>query len=251
LGIGTDFIDCDAATERNILVAYGATEENISSVAEATVLLMLALLYDLRTAEMACANPAARVSRQARMLKGSIVGLVGFGPIAQAVARRLSAWDVELIVHARRVDEAFGVTSVSLEELLERSDVVSLHMALSPNTMGLIGPEQLIRMKPGAILINTARGELIQEAALLAALDSGRIAAAGLDVFQVEPPSPSHPLLRSPKVIATPHILAQTRQAIDAAPRLALESLLRIARGEVPKAVRNPEVLPRWRAPCK
>lgn len=247
LGIGTEFVDISAASERGVLVAYGASDENIESVAEATVLLMLSVLYDLRGAEAVCREGAPRSARRTPvMLRGLSIGLLGFGPIARAVARRLANWDVELLVHARRVSPMDGLTSVSLEELLRRSDVLSIHMALTPTTEKLLGHDQLRCMKPNAVLINTARGEIVDEGALIEALAEGRISGAGLDVFETEPPLPTNPLLRSSRTVVTPHILAQTRQAMEATPRVATENLVRLADGRVPLYVRNPEIAPTW-----
>jgi phosphoglycerate dehydrogenase-like enzyme len=247
LGIGTDFIDIDGATDAGVLVAYGLSTENVDSVAEATILFTLSLLYDLKGAEAVCREGLPRSTRrEPMMLEGSTIGLLGFGPIAKAVAHRLANWGVRILAHARRVEPFAGVTFVTMDDLLSQSDVVSIHLPLAPETAKLIGREQLGRMKSNAVLINTGRGGIVDEAALAEALAEGRIASAALDVFEVEPPALTHPLLKSSRTLATSHILAQTKQALDAAPRVAVESLLRVGAGEAPRHLRNPEIVPAW-----
>lgn len=247
LGIGTEFIDEASASERGVLVVYGASDENVESVAEATILLMLSLLYDLRAAEAVCRDGAPRSARRVpTMLRGLTVGLVGFGPIARAVARRLAGFGVTLLVHARRVEPGAHINPVPLDELLRRSDVVSIHVALAPSTTKLIGRDQIGQMKRTAVLINTARGAIVDEAALIEALAEGRIAGAGVDVFEVEPPLPDNPLLRSAATVVTPHILSQTTQAIQAAPRVAVANLGLIADGLAPSFIRNAQIVPAW-----
>ncbi|HEU4753196.1 MAG TPA: 2-hydroxyacid dehydrogenase, partial [Armatimonadota bacterium] len=183
---------------------------------------------------------------------GQTLGIVGTGRIGMAVARRAKAFSMPLLgcdpYPNPRFREELGGTYVSLDELLERSDFVTLHSPATPETRGLIGAPQLARMKKTAFLINCGRGSLIDEPALLAALDGGRIAGAGLDVFAVEPPppgSPSEALMRHPAVVATPHVASFTPVTAARMARAAMENLLAVLRGERPENVANPAVYER------
>ena len=156
-------------------------------------------------------------------LHGLTAGIVGMGTIGLAVAQALRAYDCKILYHDPSPRDAqaaseFGAISVTLDELLARSDVVTIHVPLLPQTQGMIGAAQLARMKPGAILINAARGGIVDEAALAAALRSGRLGGAAVDVYSVEPPDSSNPLLKldgeaAQRLLLTPHIAGVTRQA--------------------------------------
>lgn len=192
-------------------------------VAEHTVLLMLAAAKRLSFADAELragrwhVNALRGVSRE---LFGKTIGYVGMGRIGQAVAERLKAFGCSGIYVDPAIrlpgdqERCLGLRSGTLDEVLASADVLTLHVPLTPATRGLIGRNEIAKLKPGAIIVNTARGGLIDEDALVEALRSGHVLAAGLDVFEREPPSPEHPLLSLPNVVLTPHIAAGTRDAM-------------------------------------
>ena len=158
-----------------------------------------------------------KASHRGRELTGKNIGLIGFGAIAREFAALLAPFGVKLMVQTRTVPEAGEFAHIEftsdLRTLLETSDIVSLHCPLSDGTCKILGPEEFGLLPPGAIIINTARGELLDETALLQALGSGQVAAAGLDCFAVEPPAPLSQLIAHPRVVATPHIGWATHEA--------------------------------------
>jgi D-3-phosphoglycerate dehydrogenase len=248
--IGTESLDLAAATELGIIVAYGPTPENFLSMAEATVMLMTVLFHDLRKTEAVLREnqPRPRVLH-AQLMMGRTIGLIGMGRIARAVVERLAGWRVRILAfdpHVSQAEAPPGVEMTDLPSLLRQSDLVSLHVTLSSETRHLIGQAELALMKPSAYLINTARGGLVDDAALVDALRVGRLAGAALDVFQQEPLPRDHPYRELKNVILTPHMVGHTREVFDAIPPTALENIGRIFRGELPLYPRNPEVLSRW-----
>ena len=244
LGRGHDNVDLDAASRRGIPVC-GMPDFNAESVAEHTVMLTLALLR--RVFESTLLMKAGRwpvrdvVSPGIFDLAGKTVGIVGYGAIGRAVADRMRAFDAVLCVHdsdqRRQMD---GVEVASLDELLGRADVVTLHAPLTQDTEGMIGERELALMKPTAILVNTARGALVDELALANALTSGSIAGAGIDVYSDEPLDPKHPLRRCPNVVLTPHTAGQTREAMERMVGFMLENLRRLEQGESLRHLLNP-----------
>jgi phosphoglycerate dehydrogenase-like enzyme len=248
---GTDAIDVAAASREGIAVGYGAVPENHLSLAEATVLLILALLYDLHgTEDLLRQNLPRPAEKKASMLMGKRVGLIGFGRIATGVVERLRGWDADVAVFDHRASAKpipSWVRVLSLDELLATSDIVSLHATLNSGTAGLIGERQLGLMKPTAFLVNTARGGLVDEEALCAALRDRRIAGAALDSFCQEPLSPDSELRRLPNVILTPHMIGSTRECFARLPDVLYENVTALLNGEPPVVQRNPEVLPAWR----
>lgn len=212
-GAGVDEVDLEAARARGIMVTR-TPGANAWAVAEHALALMLALLKDLpMLGAQIAAGGWRRGDHWARDAQGLRLGLLGMGPIGQHTARLASAFGMrvsalsrqaapEVYAHASRVE--------SLEALLETSDILSLHTALTPETGRIIGRAALARMPQGSLLINTARGGLVDEPALLAALDSGHLAGAGLDVTEPEPPAPDHPFRRHPRIILTPHMAGVT-----------------------------------------
>ncbi len=215
-GVGVDNIDLDAATRRGVLV-MNTPGSNAVSVAEHTLALLLALARSVP--QLNAATHAGRWEKSAGSgieLRGKTLGLIGFGRVGGEVARRAQALELRVLAHDPFISENIareaGVELVPLEELLARSDIISLHAALSPATEKIINASTLGKMKRGARLINAARGELVEEAALAEALRSGHLAGAALDVFAVEPPRGS-PLLGLPNVIATPHVAGSTEEA--------------------------------------
>jgi len=215
-GVGVDNIDVEAATDRGVLV-MNTPGGNSVSVAEHTLALMLALARSVPQSNAAIhAGRWEKSSASGTELRGKTLGLIGFGRVGREVARRARALEMELLAHDPYVTAAAAreleVQLVSLEELLRRSDVVSLHTSLSSSTEKMIDAAVLAKMKRGARLINCARGELIDEAALAQALRSGQLSGAALDTFSVEPPKDS-PLLGLAGLIATPHIAGSTAEA--------------------------------------
>jgi D-3-phosphoglycerate dehydrogenase len=223
-GIGVDNVDVAAATERGILVVNAPTA-NVLSATEHTFALLLALARKVPAADRAMkAATWDRKSFVGSELHGKTLGVVGFGRIGQGVARRARAFEMEVVAYDPFLDAAaarrLDVELLPLDELLARADVVTLHTPLTDQTRNLLDARRIAAMKPGALLINAGRGGTIDEAALLAALDDGRLAGAALDVFTAEPPE-DWTLAGHPKVVATPHIGAQTREAQE---RIATET---------------------------
>lgn len=247
---GTGTIDIEAATELGIVVGHGATAETYESLAEATILMILALLYDLRQSEAILREHRPRPAKAyGRMLKGRTLGLVGFGKIARAVAERLQGWGVMVIAYMPRDPDPplpAHVERVTLDELLLRSDVVSIHASLTRESRGLIDESRLRSMKPGAYLVNTARGGIVDEDALYRAAMERRIAGVGLDVFAIEPLPADSNLRLLPGALLTPHIFGHTIEGNESLDRTAIENLDRVLRGEPPLYIRNPGVLTRW-----
>jgi D-3-phosphoglycerate dehydrogenase len=242
-GIGVDKIDLGAALARGIPVAITAGA-NAAPVAEFTLLLMLAVLRrlphrerQLRAGEWEEARREARV--QARQLRGQRVALVGLGAVGREVARRVRAFEADVRYHdVRRAtpaeEAALGVRFQALDALLAEADVVSLHVPLTRATRHLLSRDRIGRLKPGAIVINTARGELVDEAALAEALDAGTLAGAGIDVFGGEPPPPDHPLLRvrAPGLVLAPHLAGSVFDNVANVARHAFRNIQRVLDGQ-------------------
>jgi D-3-phosphoglycerate dehydrogenase len=236
-GVGVDNVDLAAAAARGIVVT-NTPGANARSVAELTVALLLLLARPvLRAAAETRAGGWPRLSGLS--LAGKTVGLVGFGAIGRQTARLLAGFDCRLLAYDPLLNEAtaaaLGVRAAGLDELLATSDFVSLHAPVTPATRGMVDAAFLARMKPGAALVNTARGELVDEAALLDALANGRLRGAALDAFAAEPPGGDNPLLALPNVIATPHMGAHTDGATTVMGRMALADCLAVLRGEEPR----------------
>lgn len=243
-GVGLDRVDLAAATARGIVVA-NTPGANAGAVAELTIALLLTLARGLH---QVC--PETRCGQWPRRpglaLEGKAIGLVGLGAVGRALAKKLSGFGCRLMAGdpylAPAQAAAAGVELMPLAALLPQAEFVSLHCPLTPQTRGLVNQAFLAAMKPGAYLVNTARGELIDEAALQQALQSGRLAGAALDCFHEEPPGARHPLLALPTVVATPHIGAHTDQATYLMGRMALDACLAALAGRPPAHVVNPQV---------
>jgi len=212
-GTGVDNVDVDAATSRGILVMNAAGANSIS-VAELALGLMLALARSIPAADATMKQGIWEKKRFiGAELRGKVLGVVGFGRIGREVAARARAFGMEVLAYdpfiAARAADAAGVPLVELDDVLGRADFLTLHVPALPETRHLINAERLSRMKKGVRIVNTARGELIDDAALIAAIESGQVAGAGLDVFDPEPPKDTT-LTKLPQVIATPHIAAST-----------------------------------------
>ena len=218
-GAGLDNIDVAAARERGVEV-MNVPGANAVAVAELVFGLLLALLRQIPAADASVRRGEWDKSRfMGRELRGKTLGIVGLGKIGGAVARRATGFEMRCLGFDPLVPaaaaRAMGVEPLPLDDLLTRSDIVTLHAPMTPETKEMIGAAQIARMPPGAILVNAARGGLVDEAALLEALERGAIAGAGLDVFAEEPPRGS-PLRNHPRVVMTPHIGAATVEAQEA-----------------------------------
>jgi D-3-phosphoglycerate dehydrogenase len=235
-GVGINNVDLAAAQAQGVVVT-NTPGANSASVAELTIGLLLNLLRPIQQA--AAETRQGGWPRLAGVsLVGKTVGLVGLGAIGKAVARRLAGFDCDVLAYDVAADADFArrhaITLVTLADLLARSDVVSLHVPALPETRQMVNAAFLRQMKPGAYFINTSRGELVDEAALLDGLVNGRLAGAALDAFQQEPPGADNPLLALPQVIPTPHMGAHSDDATNAMGRLALADCLAVLRGEEP-----------------
>ena len=238
IGVGVNTIDLDAARDRGIPVC-NMPGTNTRAVAEMTLALMLAALrrlaaFDRATREGAGWNLDGAMQDRLGEIGGRIVGLIGFGAVPQALAPVLKALGARLLYTARAPREAAeGLAEWrTLPALLEESDIVSLHVPETPETAGMIDAAALARMKPGAVLVNTARGRLVDEAALAGALASGRLAAAGLDVFAHEPVAPDNPLLGLDNAVLAPHVAWLTMDTIERSLDVALDNCRRLVAGE-------------------
>jgi D-3-phosphoglycerate dehydrogenase / 2-oxoglutarate reductase len=211
-GIGVDKIDLEAARKAGVTVTITAGATSIP-VSEHTLMLMLAVSRRLPLAHRSLQEGkwiGTELRTVCSKIDGKTVGLFGFGNIARFVAKRLSGFNVELIYHSRtrldpELEKQFNARYVDFETLLAQSDILSLHAPLTEQTKHLFNAQTFSKMKRGAMLINTARGELIDELALVAALQTGQLSSAGLDTFEGEPPAADHPLLHMDQVVATPH----------------------------------------------
>ena len=241
VGVGYDSVDVEAATASGVQIATtpGGNEQ---VVADHTLALMLALLRRVPELERDVRGGGwNRTGRyMPRQLSGTTVGLVGCGAIGRLVADRLRGFGVELLIH----DPALGDRSTPLQELLSRSTVVSLHCPLLPSTRHLINADTLQQMRPDAVLVNAARGPIVDEAALIDALRRGVIAGAALDVFELEPPGES-PLLSMENVVVSPHIAGLSTVSVAEMTRRATRAVLDVVSGRPVEHLVNPQALER------
>lgn len=252
-GTGTENVPVDAATSLGIVVA-NTPEATMHQVAEHAVGLLFAVTR--------CIAVQDRLVRQGVWDRnrawpgwhfvGQTLGLLGFGRIAQLVARKVSGLEMKVIACDPAIDAqamaGLGALKLGMDEVLARSDFVSVHVPLSERTHHLIGERELRLMKPRAVLINTARGKLIDEQALFRALSDGTIAAAGLDVFEEEPPRKDHPLLGLDNVVVTPHIASYSDVFHEGFWSHSVKTLAELSQGRPPLWVVNPGVRPWWQA---
>jgi D-3-phosphoglycerate dehydrogenase len=250
-GIGVDNISIPEATARGIAICNAPDAPSLST-AEHTITLILSTVKHLRQCE-ASLRRGGQVDYftqyQGVDLQGLCLGIIGLGRIGRRVAKFALALDMKVIgfdpyLPPEQITDLGVELAPTLEAALSQADVISLHLPLMPDTKHLINAERLACMKPGAYLVNAARGGLVDEAALLHALDSGHLNGAGLDVFEKEPPSPDHPLLNRDNVIATPHIAGATLASKDRLWRAAIAQALQVLNGERPPHLVNPEVWP-------
>ena len=250
-GSGTDNVPVKAATKLGIVVANTPEALN-DAVSDHAIGLLFAVIRQIALQDR---NVHSRIWDRSRgfpnwHLTGQTLGLVGFGRIAQTVVQKLSGFSLTTLVHdpfvAPQLFTRHSVHSVSLDELCERSDFVSIHCPLTPQTRHLIGKAEFKKMKPQAIVINTSRGPVIDEQALIAALAAGQIAGAGLDVLESEPPVWDNPLFQFDNVVITPHIAGYSDQYLPNSWRLSMETAIDLWKGKWPRSCVNPEVQPRW-----
>ncbi|MBO3803546.1 MAG: hydroxyacid dehydrogenase, partial [Candidatus Brockarchaeota archaeon] len=241
-----DNVDLDAATERGIVVTY-TPGANAVSVAEHAFALLLALVRKVTSADRSVREGEGKGQEfEGVELAGKTMGVIGLGAIGSRVAKRAIAFEMRVVAHDPYVDpekaSSLGVELVDLDTLLRRSDVVSLHAALTERTKHLISRREIGLLKPTAVIVNAARGRLIDEEALVQALKEKRILGAALDVFQEEPLPPGHPFLKEPNVVLTPHIAAFTKEALSRGDKIVAEDLATVIRGGRPNYVANPSV---------
>jgi D-3-phosphoglycerate dehydrogenase len=241
-GVGVDNIDVVAASQRGVAV-MNAPGGNTISAAELTMALLLAVARRVTVADRSIRQGRwERSSLRGVELRGKTLGVIGAGRIGWEVAQRCRAFAMDIIVYdpylpAERVDELHPHL-VSLDGLIENADVITLHVPLNAETRGLIGEETLARMKKGAFVLNVSRGGVVDETALAKALRNGRIAGAGLDVYEHEPLSPDSPLLDAPNLVLTPHLGASTKEAqIQVALEVARSMRAALARGDLSSAI--------------
>jgi len=242
IGAGYDSVDLAAAAEAGIPVA-STDGSNATSVAEHIFALILAiyrrLLYAHNTVRAGLWPQLELYRGGVFELCGKTIGLIGFGHVGQAAARIAQGFGMRVLYYRRRrlamaEEEALGVTYAPLESLLQQADIVSIQVPLTPETRGLIGRRELGLMKGSAVLINTSRGTVVDEKALIECLLAGKIAGAGLDVFAMEPVGPDHPFLNMDNVVLTPHMGGAAQEAVQRTLSAAMANILRVAAGEGP-----------------
>lgn len=244
-GVGVDNIDVEEATARRIIVVNAPTASTVS-VAELALGHMVSLLRHLPEADLSVRSGRWERARfEGRELFGKTLGLLGSGRIGAEVAKRAQAFGMHVISYdpylAPEVAEGIGVRLVSKDQLFRDADVLSVHAALTSETRGLVGGAQLAKMKRHAVLVNCARGEIVDDGALAEALRSGTIAGAAIDVYGKEPPTGS-PLLSAPNVVFTPHLGASTAEAQARAGSIVADQVLKVLAGKRPDFVVNPAV---------
>ncbi|MEM2429193.1 MAG: hydroxyacid dehydrogenase [Nitrososphaerales archaeon] len=235
---GIDNVDLEAAIKKGIIVSY-TPQANSDSVAEHTITLMLALLKKLNIFSQRLKNGLWRDRKLLGYeLLGKTVGIIGLGAVGYKVAEKIKGFGVKLLAYDPYVSneraESVGAKLVDLNVLLKESDIVTIHATLTKETTHLIGERELRMMKKSAIIVNTARGAIIDEKSLIKALKEGWIAGAALDVFEEEPLNPDNPLLKMDNVIATPHAASCTYEAWRREGFMAAEEVLRVLKGEKP-----------------
>lgn len=250
-GVGYDRIDVPAATRRGVAVTI-TPEGNHQAVAEHTLAMILAVARHVVQNAIDTRHGNWRRRKSHIPLRGATLGIVGLGRIGRSVAERAAAFGMRLVACEQfpNLDfvRQYSIELVDLDALLAHSDFVTLHAPLTPETRELINRDTLARMKPGSVLVNTARGGLVNEGDLLAALKSGHLAGAGLDVLVVEPPPTEHPLLALENVIVSPHVAALDTRAIEDMAVGAAQNIVDLLAGKWPAAsIVNPDVKPTFR----
>jgi D-3-phosphoglycerate dehydrogenase len=241
-GVGVDAVDLEAATRRGVVVTTTGSE-NAAAVAEYTFALLLALVRHVLTADRGMRDGKWDRDRLVGFeLDSATMGVIGYGAIGRRVARQAMGFGMKVLAYdiASPSSEG-GVTMTTLPELLARSDVISLHTRLSADNARLLDAKAIAAMKPGAYLVNTARGELVDEVALIAALERGSLTGAALDTYEREPLAPSSPLRQMRNVVLSPHVAGQTEAALRRVASAAAQCILDELAGRRPAFVYNPE----------
>jgi D-3-phosphoglycerate dehydrogenase len=249
-GVGVDTIDLDAATRHGVMVGH-LPDFCIREVANHALVLLLACAKKVREHDHVLRTKGWAASKAIQKpmgpIHGETAGLIAFGNISRALAKRLQALEMEVMAYDPFVPAetfaAAGVEAVSLDELAARSDYVSCHLPLNDKTRGMLGANLFGQMKPTAYFINTSRGAVVKEADLIAALAEGRIAGAGLDVFEAEPIDASHPFCQMDNVVLTPHTASYSDKTMEIQRRRIGKDALAVCRGGLPDFVANPQVL--------
>jgi phosphoglycerate dehydrogenase-like enzyme len=243
-GTGSDAIDIDAATRAGVAVIT-TPGVNAEAVADMALALILACIRRLPDLDRDVRSGAWRSGGPARDLAGATVGVVGLGAIGRAVTRRLRGFGCRVLALEPYPDHDFcaqhEVELTDLETMLPRVDVLTLHAPSNETSRRLIGAEQLARLQPHAVLINTARGELVDQAALADALNNGVIAAAGVDVFEHEPVPADDPILRAPNTILSGHVSSYTELGLERTKQALLANVRAVVDGRLPESCLNPE----------
>ena len=248
MSVGVDHIDVKAMSERGIPVGHtpGVLVDTTADTAFALLLAAARRVTEadrfLRQEQWTAANAWAPDFFTGKDVSGATLGIIGLGEIGQAVARRAAGFGMRVLAWNRNLRNIPGIEMVGLEALLRGSDFVSVHVALTQETRNLLDADRIALMKPGAVLVNTARGGIVDEHALAAALASGELFAAGVDVFEREPVPADNPLLRLSNVVATPHIGSATTQTRIRMADMAVDNMIAALEGRVMPCCVNPEV---------
>jgi D-3-phosphoglycerate dehydrogenase / 2-oxoglutarate reductase len=249
-GIGVDNVDLAAARRAGILVT-NVPDYCIDEVSDHALALLLSLARRIVAADRTVKGGAWDVVAHGgiRRLRGQTLGVLGFGKIAKALASKVQPLGMKVLVYDPYIEPELisrhGAETASLDSLLAESDAISIHVPLSPETRNLIGQSELACMKSTAFLINTSRGGIVDEQSLAIALTEGQLGGAALDVFNVEPPPPDHPLRQAPNIILTPHLAFYSRESVIELQTKAAEEVARALKGEPPRSPVNREVLGR------
>jgi len=250
-GSGTDNVDVKTATEMGIIVA-NTPHVVADQVADHAISLLFSLVRQVTRHDRLIRRGKwdYRLAMPTRCYRGATLGLVGFGRIPKLVVQKLSGFEMNFLAYdpylAAEVVASHGAKSVSLDELLRAANYVSLHCPLTEETHHLIGERELRLVQPHSLLVNTARGKVVDEQALIRALQEGWIAGAALDVLEKEPPDPHNPLLSIENVIVTPHIGGMSDTYPQEFCEASVKALTDLAAGRWPRSVVNPDVTPRW-----
>jgi len=239
-------VDIEAATKKGVPVTW-TPSSNADSVAEHAITLIMALMKKIFLSSSHLKTGGWRIETLCGYeLMNKTIGIIGLGAVGYKVAEKIRGFGVKILVYDPYISEELAkiveAQVVGLGTLLKESDVISVHAALTEKTRGLIGERELKMMKKSALIINTARGAIIDEKALYKALKKGWIAGAGLDVFEEEPARPDNPLFTLDNVVVTPHVAAFTYEALRRETFMAAEEVIRVLQGEKPKFVINPEI---------
>ncbi len=251
-GAGLDMIPYDAATAAGVLIA-NVPAVNAPTVAEHVFMVTLALLRQFRPMDRDLRsngwNAGRAYSEQARDLAGRTIGIVGMGNVGKAVFRIAKyGFGLEIVANSRSpASLPDGARFLSVDDLVAIADIVVLCCPLTPETTGLVSRERIARMKPGAILVNVSRGPVVDDAALIEALEAGRIGGAALDVFSTQPLPLEHPYFRLDNVIVTPHLAGITEESMMRMGTGAAAEAIRVLKGGLPTNLRNPEVVEHYR----